>query len=96
MVSLSAQTEIAENPNTHGTMLMPVGLGADKTTVTVGTGNQDFHPMYTFVGNIHNEMRKAHRDAVTPVAFLPIAKGVFHTLVVLYSYSLARSCRRTW
>lgn len=56
-------------------MFTPVGLGADKTTVSVATGNQEFHALYGFLGNIQNEMRKAHCDAVVPLAFLPIPKG---------------------
>ena len=57
-------------------MLVTVVLGSDKTTVTVGTGNQEFHPVYGSVGNIHNDMRRAHREAVVPIAFLPIPKGM--------------------
>lgn len=56
-------------------MLSVLALGADKTTVTVGTGNQEFHPVYHTMGNVHNDMRRAHRDAVGVLAFLPIPKG---------------------
>ena len=56
-------------------MLYVVGLGADKTTVSVATGNQEFHPLYITPGNIHNEMRRAHGEAVTPLAFLAIPKS---------------------
>ncbi len=57
-------------------MLFVVALGADKTTVSVATGNQEYHPLYVSAGNIHNEMRRAHCDAVMPLAFLPIPKGM--------------------
>ncbi|KDQ58372.1 hypothetical protein JAAARDRAFT_128445 [Jaapia argillacea MUCL 33604] len=66
---------IATDPGMHGAMLVPIILGADKTTVSVGTGNQEFHPVYICAGNIHNEMRRSHRDAVVPLAFLSIPKG---------------------
>ena len=56
-------------------MLVPVILGADKTTVSVGTGNQEFHPLYMSLGNLHNDVRRAHRDSVVPVAFLAIPAG---------------------
>ena len=56
-------------------MLVPIILGADKTTVSVATGNQEFHPVYLSLGNIHNDMRRAHRDSVVPVAFLAIPKS---------------------
>ena len=57
-------------------MLTPVVLGADKTTVSVATGHQEFHPVYMSLGNVHNEMRRAHHDAVIPLAFLAIPKRV--------------------
>ncbi|KAI0685977.1 hypothetical protein C8T65DRAFT_517206, partial [Cerioporus squamosus] len=65
---------VPEDPTTHGSMMLPIILGADKTTVSVGTGNQEFHPVYMSIGNIHNDVRRAHRDSVVPVAFLAIPK----------------------
>ena len=41
-------------------MLTPVILGMDKMTVSVATGHQEFHPVYMSLGNVHNEMRRAH------------------------------------
>lgn len=55
-------------------MLLPLVLGADKTTVSVGTGNQEFHPVYASLGPIQNDMRRAHRESVIPIAFLAIPK----------------------
>ncbi|TBU40371.1 hypothetical protein BD309DRAFT_993112 [Dichomitus squalens] len=66
---------ISEDPNTHGAMLVPIILGADKTTVSVATGHQEYHPVYMSIGNIQNDMRRAHRDSVVPVAFLAIPKA---------------------
>jgi hypothetical protein len=57
-------------------MMVVVGSGADKTTVSVATGNTQFHPYYLFVGNIHNDMRRAHREAIVPLAFLSIPKSL--------------------
>ena len=65
---------LAANPDLHGTMFTPVILGADKTTVSVLTGHQQYHPVYMSLGNIHNEMRRAHREALVPLAFLAIPK----------------------
>lgn len=56
-------------------MLFPIILGADKTTVSVATGHQEFHPVYMSAGNIHNDMRRAHRESIVPIAFLAIPKG---------------------
>ena len=63
-------------------MLSSIILGSDKTTVSVGTGNTEFHPLYLSIGNVHNSLRRAHKDAVTPIAFLAIPKGklmYYHT-----------------
>lgn len=56
-------------------MFVPCVLGADKTTVSVATGNTEFHPVYMSCGNIQNSMRRAHRDGVMPIAFLAIPKS---------------------
>jgi hypothetical protein len=56
-------------------MLVPIVLGADKTTVSVATGATEFHPLYMGLGNVTNEARRAHRDAIMPAAFLAIPKG---------------------
>lgn len=56
-------------------MLVGVIGGSDKTTVSVGTGHQEYHPAYVSIGNISNTARRAHNIGVLPVAFLPIAKG---------------------
>ena len=56
-------------------MLSQIMLGSDKTTVSVGTGNTEFHPLYLSIGNVHNSVRRAHKDAVIPVGFLAIPKG---------------------
>ncbi|KAH9839919.1 uncharacterized protein C8Q71DRAFT_820987 [Rhodofomes roseus] len=68
-------SKIAADPATHGSMLMPIILGADKTTVSVGTGHTEFHPVYMSIGNVHNSVRRAHRDALIPIAFLAIPKA---------------------
>ncbi|KAI9060958.1 hypothetical protein FKP32DRAFT_1613349 [Trametes sanguinea] len=66
---------IAQDPATHGAMFTPVCIAADKTTASVATGNQEFHPVYAMSGNVTNEMRRSHRDAVVPIGFLPIPKA---------------------
>ena len=66
------QDTISRDPTLHGAMFTPVVLGADKTVASVGTGHQEFHPVYMSLGNVHNEMRRAHGEAVIPLAFLSI------------------------
>lgn len=67
---------IAEDPDTHGAMFAPVILGSDKTTVSVATGHTEYYPLYASLGNVFNNVRRAHRDAVTVVGFLCIPKSM--------------------
>ena len=56
-------------------MFVPIIAGSDKTTVSVATGGQEYHPMYASLGNITNTARHGHGNGVVPVAFLPIPKS---------------------
>ncbi|TEB03958.1 hypothetical protein FA13DRAFT_1807856 [Coprinellus micaceus] len=60
---------------TRGATYVPIILGSDKTTFLVATGDIEYHPLYISIGNIHNNVRRAHRNAVVPIAFLAIPKG---------------------
>jgi hypothetical protein len=59
----------------QGAMYCPIILGADKTTVSVATGHVEYHPLYFSIGNVHNTIRRAHRNAVVPIGFLAIPKS---------------------
>lgn len=72
--SLSQDT-IASDPEMHGCMFVPIILGTDKTTVSVATGQNEYYPVYLSIGNIHNNVRRAHKDALVLIGFLPIPKG---------------------
>ncbi|KAF9552778.1 hypothetical protein CPC08DRAFT_768043 [Agrocybe pediades] len=65
---------IAEDNQTHSAMLVPIIAGSDKTTVSVATGHQEYHPVYLSPGNISNVARRSHGNGVLPVAFLLIPK----------------------
>ncbi|KAJ3735585.1 hypothetical protein DFJ43DRAFT_1113159 [Lentinula guzmanii] len=67
--------EGCEDNSAAGAMLVPIILGADKTTVSVATGHIEYHPLYLTIGNITNEARRSHRNAVIPIAFLAIPKS---------------------
>ena len=69
------QDIIAESPANEGAMFVPVMLGSDKTTVSVGTGDNEFWPLYGSVGNIHNNVRRAHGAGFVLIGFLVIPKG---------------------
>jgi hypothetical protein len=58
-------------------MFLPIIAGSDKTTVSVATGHQEYHPVYISPGIISNTARRGHRNGVLPVAFLPIPKGMY-------------------
>jgi hypothetical protein len=62
-------------------MLVPIIVGSDKTTVSVATGHQEFHPVYIGAGNITNTMRRSHVFGVEPVALLPIPKSMSSTFM---------------
>ena len=72
-------------------MYCPIILGSDKTTVTVATGHVEYHPLYLSIGNPHNAVRRAHRNAVTPIGFLAIPKCTF-LLILIHINMLISSC----
>lgn len=45
-------------------MFVPIILGSDKTTVSVATGQNEYWPVYLSIGNIRNNVRRAHRNGV--------------------------------
>jgi hypothetical protein len=69
------QDEIAKDEDCHGAMFAPVVLRSDKTTVSVATGQNDFYPLYASLGNVHNSVRRAHKNAVALIGFLAIPKS---------------------
>ena len=75
---------IAADPNTHGSMFVPIILGSDKTTVSVATSHTEYWPVYLSIGNIHNNVRRAHRNGLVLLGFLAIPKGQSQELCVIY------------
>jgi len=61
-------------------MFVPIILGSDKTTVSIATGDNEYYPLYASIGNVHNSIRRAHRNAVVLVGFLSIAKSLSHLM----------------
>jgi hypothetical protein len=58
-------------------MFVPIVLGSDKTTVSVATGHNQYWPVYMSIGNIHNNVRRAHRNGVVLLGFLAIPAGKY-------------------
>jgi hypothetical protein len=78
-------------------MFVPVIAGSDKTTVSVATGHQEFHPVYISVGNISGIARRSHKGGVIPATILPIPKGVqpiFHMCECSINSNLASQTER--
>jgi hypothetical protein len=82
---LLLQDLISADPSTHGAMFVPVIAGSDKTTVSVATGHQEYHPVYMSPGILTNVARRAHGNALLPVAFLPIPKSECFLYFFIYS-----------
>jgi hypothetical protein len=76
---------IAEDEQTHGSMFVPIVLGSDKTTVSVATGQNEFYPLYMSIGNVKNNIRRAHKNALVLIGFLAIPKGNLLLLLLLFS-----------
>ncbi|KAG2112306.1 uncharacterized protein F5147DRAFT_744582 [Suillus discolor] len=66
---------IAQDPDTIGSMFVPIILGSDKTTVSVATGHNQYWPVYMSIGNIRNNVQRAHRNGVVLLGFLAIPKA---------------------
>ena len=71
------QDVIAEDASTHGSMFVPVILGSDKTTVSVATSQNEYYPLYISNGIVHNSVRRAHKNAMSLLAFLAIPKSMY-------------------
>ena len=72
---MNAQDIIAEDPENYGAMFVPIILGSDKTTVSVATGHTEYWPIYGSIGNVHNNVRRAHGAGLVLVGFLSIPKS---------------------
>jgi hypothetical protein len=46
-------------------------------TVSVATGQNKYYPLYFSNGLIHNNVRRAHRNGLSLIAFLAIPKSKF-------------------
>ena len=61
-------------------MFVPIILGSDKTTMSIATGQSEFYPLYLSIGNVCNNVRRAHRNALVLLGFLAIPKGKYFFL----------------
>ena len=68
-------------------MFVPIILGSDKTTVSVATGQNEYYPLYASIGNIHNNVRRAHCNGLVLIGFLAIPKSNIVFLIRCFLHS---------
>ncbi|KAG8212971.1 hypothetical protein J3R82DRAFT_11350 [Butyriboletus roseoflavus] len=66
---------ISQNEHTQEGAFIPIILSSNKTTVTMGTGQQDYWPVYISIRNLHNNIWQAYGSGVELLAFMAIPKG---------------------
>src|SRR6202034_4860933 len=90
-INVVFQDIIAMDPDIHGALFVPIILGSDKTTVSVATGHNEYWPLYASIGNIHNNIRRAHGDGLVLVGFLSIPKSLLCLSFIAYSTDFVSS-----
>ena len=73
-----------KDPENHGATFCAAILGSDKTTVSVATGHTEYYPVYLSNSVVHNNVRRARRNALTLVAFLAIPKSMSFSFHISY------------
>ena len=68
-------------------MFVPIVMGSDKTTVSVATGHNEYWPLYASIGNVHNNIRRAHGNGLVLVGFLATPKSLYLVKSCLHSPS---------
>ncbi|KAG2037872.1 hypothetical protein BDR03DRAFT_982058 [Suillus americanus] len=77
---------LADDPDCHGAMFVPVILSSNKTTVSVVTGQNDYYPLYVSAGNLYNNICCAHQESQFPRLNKVMMKAKsFETFAVIYS-----------
>ncbi|KAG1717847.1 uncharacterized protein EDB91DRAFT_1241042 [Suillus paluster] len=73
---------ITGDPETLGSMFVPIILVSDKTTVSVATGNNEYYPLYLSIGNVHNNFNYlAMKEYAEDPKFRAFRRQLFHSLL---------------
>ncbi|KAG2343792.1 hypothetical protein BDR05DRAFT_975798 [Suillus weaverae] len=80
------------DPNTIGSMFVPIILDSDKTTVSVTTGHNQYWPVYMSIGNICNNL--LHSSLVKMLESLQ--RGMTTPEVVCSPYALLTCIVQNW
>ncbi|KAI0004449.1 hypothetical protein BJV74DRAFT_875685 [Russula compacta] len=73
-------------------MFVLVVAGSDKTTMSIATGHQEYHPVYMSPGNLTNVAWWAYGNALLPVAFLPIPKTLENSELQKNCHQMYHAC----
>ena len=76
-IAHTAQDAISVDPDTHGSMVVPLLLSSNKTLASNTTSQNKFHPLHLSLRNVKNPVRHAHCNAIVPIGFLAIPKSMF-------------------
>jgi hypothetical protein len=74
---------LSQEPENNGITYAPWAIGSDKTTVSVGTGNNQYYPLYASSLLLHHGIRRSNPNAVVLLALLPIPHGMCHYLILM-------------
>ncbi|KAH9979673.1 hypothetical protein BJV74DRAFT_879404 [Russula compacta] len=92
--SWSQADKIVEDATNQGAMFVPVIARSDKTTISVASGHQEYHPIYMSPGNLMNTARRAHGNSVLPVVKCP--NGHFRCAVYGLGPYIADYLEQVW
>ncbi|KAG2093479.1 uncharacterized protein F5147DRAFT_747888 [Suillus discolor] len=81
---------IAADPDNLRATFVPIILRSDKTTVSISTGNNKYYPLYLSIGNVHNNVRRAHRNTLCLIGFLAIPKKFQNFQCQIFHSSLTK------
>jgi hypothetical protein len=76
-------------------MFIPIILGSDKTTVSIAKGQNNYYSLYLSIGNVHNNVHCAHRNALVLIGFLALPKGKLLSMTLyssLFMVTADRTC----
>ena len=64
-------------------MFIPVILRSDKTTISVAMVHNEYYPLYASIGNVQNQVRRAHWNVVSLLGSLAIPKSGYLCMPII-------------
>ncbi|KAG1782102.1 hypothetical protein EV702DRAFT_1177148 [Suillus placidus] len=72
---------IATDPDALSATFVPIILGSDKTTVSVGTGNNEYYPLYLSIGNVRNNILETFKNPILMPEIVRFGDGHYRCVV---------------